>query len=220
VRSVPSVGAIVAAIPDLALAGMFLITWVSPQTLGEKPLRYLMLVMLMEFIIVHSSAFLGTVVYSDLLPGKKTLAVVGLGAFYTTFVGAFAMMFREWWPVTAFWGLILNRLANVLLGNVPEGRERDLVMASWAVSAAAYVGCTFITVFLPLPRIGLTPDVVAGQALPGEGLWIDQPHRLVAAGFLYFAIQGAWNLFGEQWLQPRATKTTYGPAEAGPYDGR
>jgi hypothetical protein len=197
---------------------MFLITWVSPQTLGEKPLRYLLLVMLIEFVIVHSSAFLGIVMYSDLLPGKKTLVVVGVGAFYTLFVGGFAMAFGEWWPVSAFWGLIVNRLANVLLGNVPEGRERELVMASWAVSAAAYVGCVFIASFLPLPRLGLTLDVVAGQDLPGKGLWIDQPYRPVAAGFLYFAIQGVWNLLGEQFLQPRAT--TPGPAKAGPYHGR
>ena len=65
--------------------------------------------------------------------------------------------------------------------------------------------CVVSTAFLPLPRLGLTLEVVAGQALPGEGLWIDQPHRLVAAGFLYFAIQGAWNLFGEQWMKPDPT---------------
>ena len=32
----------------------------------------------------------------------------------------------------------------------------------------------------------MTPEVVAAQRLTGEGLWIDQPWRVVAFGFFYF----------------------------------
>jgi uncharacterized protein (DUF3820 family) len=44
-----------AALPDLALAGVFLVTWVTPATFPHGTIGYLMLLMLLEFIIVHSS---------------------------------------------------------------------------------------------------------------------------------------------------------------------
>jgi len=88
VRARPSSGAILAAMPDLALAATYLITWVSPQAFGASPMRYLTLVMLMEFISIHSSAVLGAVVYRPGPPRRKALAIVGLGAFYTLFVAS------------------------------------------------------------------------------------------------------------------------------------
>jgi len=204
VRARPSSGAILAAMPDLALAATYLITWVSPQAFGASPMRYLTLVMLMEFISIHSSAVLGAVVYRPGPPRRKALAIVGLGAFYTLFVGVYALSFGEWWPVVAFWGLILNRLSNVMLGRVPDGRERNLLQISWGVSVAAYVGCVTLTNVLPLPQLGWAHVAGAGAAIPGAGHRADEPSRLLAAGFTYFTIQSLWDLFGERWVARRA----------------
>jgi len=189
-----------AAAPDLALAALFLVAWVAPATFRTGTITYLMLLMLLEFIIVHSSAFMGKVMLGDLERARKALALVGIGGFYTLFVGGFALAFKTWWPLWSFWGLTVNRLLGVLVGQAPEGERRELLQKNWAVSALCYLGLCFVTVFLPLPRLGITREVVSLESLPGSGLWVDQPHRVVAFGFLYFAAVGISELFGHAWM--------------------
>ena len=44
---------LVTALPSAALAVTFLITWIAPYTFGEQVVRRLVLLMLLEFIIIH-----------------------------------------------------------------------------------------------------------------------------------------------------------------------
>lgn len=131
-----SLGGALSALPDFGLAATFLVTWIAPHALGARMVFDLTLVMLLEFIVVHSSAFMGNVLVGDLNRRKKTAAVLGLGAFYSLFVAGFSLGFHTWWPMLAFWGLTLNRLLSVLLGQAPTGREKTLVMGGWAISVA------------------------------------------------------------------------------------
>ena len=52
------VATLVNAPADFGFAGLFLITWIAPYTFGVQTLRFLMLMMLTEFVVVHSSAAL------------------------------------------------------------------------------------------------------------------------------------------------------------------
>ena len=153
-------------------------------------LRYALLSMLLEFIVIHSAAFMGAVA----LDGKSTRMskaghVLGLGLMYTAFVGAFALAFGDWWPLVAFWSLTVNRLTGVLLHTAPEGQEREQLMSGWAISAVLYILWIFATLFFPLPRLGLTAEVVAEASLPGEGIWVESPQKVIAAGAGYFLSQ-------------------------------
>ena len=187
---------LLAAAPDLALAAAFLVTWLRPTALGEGVVPYFMLTMLLEFVIVHSSGFMGSVVLSREDPGRRMKALLGLGLFYTLFVGGFALGFGVWWPVVAFWGLTLNRMLSVLLGDAPEGMERRYVRAGWALSVLYYLGGVFLTVLAPLPELGLTASVRSTLDLPGSGLWVDEPHRVLAFGVVYFGMTGIGELAG------------------------
>ena len=51
--------AVINAAPDFGLSGAYLITWFYPTAFGEHFVVHIMLVMLLEFIIVHSSGFMG-----------------------------------------------------------------------------------------------------------------------------------------------------------------
>ncbi len=54
----------------------------------------------------------------------------------------------------------------------------------------AYVFGVFATIVLPVPRLGITPEVVAGQGFTSSGAWIEEPQRVIAFGVLYFTILG------------------------------
>ena len=132
--------------------------------------------------------------------GKKALSILGVGLFYTLFVGGIALAFRRWWPLVVFWGLTLNRLTPVLFGQGPRGQEKTFVQRGWGVGAVLYIVGIFATTLVPLPRLGITRAVAQAQDLPGSGLWIDQPWRVLAFGFLYFAGWGLSELYAHRWL--------------------
>jgi len=187
------------ALPSFILSGLFLITWIAPSALGQKMISYLMLVMLLEFINVHAAGFMGNTIISDAGRGKKAMMIIGLGVLYTLFVGAFALSFDQWWPMWAFWGLVLNRLLGVLLGKAPTGQEKSMIQTSWAIGVFCYVMLVFATIILPVPALGVSSEVIAEQGFTARGLWIDEPYRMMAFGFLYFSVIGLAELFSYRW---------------------
>ena len=184
------------ALPDLALGGAFLITWIRPNALGDSMLPYAMLTMLLEFFVIHSAAFMGLVLWGPAPTGKKILWVLGLGVMYSTFLLAFAFALGEWWPMWAFWGLTFNRMTSALFHRGPTKEVSQGMTTEWGLSVLWYLFWIFATVLLPLPRLGITPEVAAAAAIPGEGLWVEQPHRFVIAGAGYFLCQAWMELAG------------------------
>lgn len=206
-------GALFTALPDLGLGAVYLVTWIVPYAFGRRMVAHLMLVMLLEFIIVHSSGFMGSVLYSDARRVGKVTATLGFGVFYTLFVAAFALAFGTWWPIWAFGGLTLNRLLGAVVGQAPTGAEKAYVLKGWAIGVIFYLAFVFTTTLLPIPALGITSAVRASQDLPGSGLWIDAPQRVIAFGFLYFTAWGISDLYGHRWLSTQGLPT--GKREAG-----
>lgn len=181
-----------AALPDALTALVFVAAWVAPLHWGRELVGNLMLVMLLEFLVVHSGGFIGQVVLSpDASRTAKTGAVVGFGAFYMIFVLAFALAFHRPWAIAAFSWLLLGKLVTVWLSPVPAATEAQRQRLLWGTSVVLYLGGVFLTVLLPLPRLGLQPDVVAQLGLPGKGLWVEHPHTVIAFGTLYFGALAA-----------------------------
>ncbi len=194
------VGAL-SAIPDFGLALVFLVTWISPYAFAEKTVANLVLVVLMEFLIIHSSGFMGYVLFREAGKWRKTVQTIGLAFLYTVFVAAFSFSFGEWWPLWAFWGMTLNRLLGILLGQAPTGQEKALVQKSWVVGALMYFFFVFSTVLVPLPALGVTVEVVTRQGFTMTGLWVEDPETALALGFLYYASVGLSEMFGHSWFK-------------------
>lgn len=196
----PRLAAVLAAIPDFAIAGLALVTWISPARVGEEKVAWFLGLMLLEFIVVHSSAFLGAVALSDAPKPRRVAQALALSAFYTMFAAAFAFGVQHWWPLWAFWALSANRMLGILLGQAPTGRERDFAMASWAAGAACYLFGVFATLLLPLPRLGIRSSMLGDLTEDSGGVWVDEPHRVVAFAALYFTLTGLLNLMSDRWL--------------------
>jgi len=195
------------ALPDFGLSALFLITWIAPESAAAGVPRNLILLVLMEFIIIHSSAFMGVAAYRDAgSRSQRTWGVIGLGAFYSLFVIAFSVMFHSWWPLVSFWGLTLNRLLGVLLGQASKGREPDLLRVGWAANMACYLVAVMLTTVVTIPRLGFNSSALRERMhLPGGGLWIDEPWRVMAIGVLYYGLVGLSELNGHAWMRPWKT---------------
>lgn len=182
---------LLAVVPDVVSALAFAGLWLSPLAFGRSGVRNAMLVMLVEFVLIHASAFLGATAFAEGATKLRRVAMIGgFGLVYLGFIAAFASAFDAAWPFIAFGWLLLGKL-RVIFGRGGPHVASGGFAAMWALSALAYLAAVFATSFLPLPRLGLGEAVRPLLDLPGSGLWIDQPHRVVAAGMLYFGLL-AW----------------------------
>ncbi|MBB1087595.1 hypothetical protein H4F99_03730 [Lysobacter sp. SG-8] len=179
----------ISALPDAITAAFFLSLWVAPTLWGPTALRTALLMMLVEFVLLHASAMLGSMVLSngDGTRRKGWHALLGFGLLYLVFIAAWAWQFRAWWPLLAFGWLLLGKLWLVFQP-APDMRQRQRMQSEWAIGVMAYLAGTFATVLLPVPRLGLEASIVAQAELPGSGLWVSKPHTVVAFGAFYFAV--------------------------------
>ncbi len=187
---------IAAAAPQLVAAFAYLAVWISPQSFDPSLLKILMLGMVIEFLLIHSFAFMGLLSQPDDHTDTKrkrgrfrrSLVVLGFGLFYLGFAAALAMAFDSTGPVWTFGWLILSRLASVWFGGASSFEASQRAMSRWGISVLLYILGVVMTSLLPLPRLGLTPDVIATLGIPGSGLWVDSPQKLLAFGALYFGL--------------------------------
>jgi hypothetical protein len=182
-----------AALPDALTCVAYAWTWLQPLRFESGAVKSLMLVMLMEFLCVHSGGFLGmTVLADDISRAKKSLAIAGLGCFYLMFATAFSLAFQAWWPVYTFVWLLGSRFALVWLSPRPREDEASRQMALWGLSVAAYLAGVFAGVMLPIPELGIRHELLPALGLVGEGLGVEKPQTVIASGVFYFAVM-AWS---------------------------
>ena len=183
------IGRVVAAAPDAITALCYLVTWIAPFAWSSAAVKTLMLVMLMEFLVVHSGGFLGaTVLADDISKLKRSLALLGFGSFYLLFAAGFSLAFKAWWPLWTFVWLLGSRLALLWLAPLSRDEEKQRQMQMWGASVGAYLFAVFMGVLLPLPRLGVSEAILPQLGLTGGGLWVEKPHTVLASGLIYFAV--------------------------------
>jgi hypothetical protein len=68
-----------------------------------------------------------------------------------------------------------------------------------------YFAMVVASVFVPIPRFGITPDVASATRLAGaSGVWIDHPHRAIGAATAYFFLPGVVELTLMTWIDTSA----------------
>lgn len=180
-----------AAVPDGLTAAAFVAIWISPFVFGELSVKTAMLIMLVEFFLIHATGFLTAIgERSNVSRSKRMLGMLGMSLFYLLMVSALAWSFGEWWPLLAFGWLAVGKIAWSW-GMRADGEDAmSLQMAAWGGSVVAYLFGCFLTVLLPVPRLGMHADLHLQFGLGDDttGLWITEPHRVVAFGALYFGL--------------------------------
>ena len=181
-----------AALPDACTALGFMAVWASPFLFGPLSVKTAMLTMLVEFFLIHATGFFTSFANApNTSRTKRTLSVLGLAVIYVLMIGGITASFDEWWPLAAFGWLLLGKLWWIRT-SIANHDSMQTQMGAWAGSVAAYLFGCFLTVIVYVPRwgmdielqprFGLNPDGQSG------GLWIDEPHRVVAFGVVYFGV--------------------------------
>jgi hypothetical protein len=183
---------LLAGLPDALTAGAFLLAWFAPGQLGLEHVRNLLLTLLFEFIVIHSSAFFAVLVAADLSRNKRIIGICLLSALYLVFVLAFALAFHSSWPVLAFGWLFLSRFLQLWTLRQPDEDLAARIFSGWVISIPAYLAGAFGSMLLPLPHLGFAPKLVAALApqIPTSmaGQWAAEPWTGTAFGAFYFGV--------------------------------
>lgn len=195
-----------AALPDAVTALYFLSLWWFPLLLGQYAVRNGMLLVLVEFLMLHASIIIGGTLLSPDIPRlTKVKRLGGFALLYGLFVGIWSFTFQAWWPLLAF-GWLLAIKFSVLFGRDMDNAVRlQRLKETWAIAAAAYIVGAVLTTFLWIPALGITASVRTQLELPGGGLWVEQPQKVVVFGLLYFAALALVKWTG--WTLPKTHHT-------------
>jgi hypothetical protein len=201
---------LLASLPDALTATIFLFAWIAPSIPGPQYVANLTLTMLIEFIVMHSSAFYAVIcAASEVSRGRRLAWLSCLTALYLTFILGFALAYQSVWPIAAFAWLFVSRFVHLWTHPVEDATDTRRMMLLWVASGVTYVFGAALTVLLPLPRFGLTPEFVASMHLSGSGEWIDRPYTVLAFGALYFGVQ-AWLKYALAGIGPVAQHSGFG----------
>jgi hypothetical protein len=80
--------------------------------------------MLLEFIIIHSSAFLGNAALGRARGRDALRAVLGRAGFYTLFVAGFALAFKTWSAARELLGAHVHLAAGADPGQAPNDEAK------------------------------------------------------------------------------------------------
>ncbi len=133
----------VSYVPDFAIAGTFLITWLAPLTFGPKMIGYLLTVVLLELFVVMAAALIAGILAEDTGDPDTIKIAIGLAIFFWLFVAAYGLGEGIWWMLWAYWLLLLNRLSGPRHATTVE--EKALHMGSLWVQAGLWMLLAFIT---------------------------------------------------------------------------
>lgn len=182
-----------AALPHFGFAGAFLFVWLHPLHYGDKTVSRFMMIMLLEFFVVHSTGFLNAVAFSGDSLIRRAAMFLGLLGFYVVMVGGISLGFGTLSPLLAFLALMVSKFpAAVMQRNQGEGMS--FAMMQWAGMVVCYLAAVFAGVILPLPSLGVTPEVIALQEFEGSGAWLEAPQTVLASGFIYFGLLGLFEM--------------------------
>lgn len=180
----------------LALATGFLLALVNPALPGREGVDSLLIIITMEFFIIHATIFLDTAANGPGSRRQRLGFLLAFALFYVPFFAGYSYVFDVWWPALMFLAMTLSRIGRISLDRGTDAGERRLAANDWALSMGLYVTCLGGAVLL----VHDSPYFPAGAVWP-------RPEALLAGGFLYYLLSGLATLLRpavHQWRSYRA----------------
>lgn len=193
---------ILGGVPDFVTAAGCWLSWQRPEVLGAEWVKIMVIVVLTEFFVIHSGAFMAAFGNMPRTRRGRIGAHLGLASFYFLFIATFAFSLDAHWLFGAFGWLFFSKL--LVTWSTTRGARLAIreQMIDWPFAVAAYLGGLFagFTMFEAY-RGGVSDEVFAAAGLAGAGLFEDQPWVALAGGALYFGAMGLYRLRLWRWPQ-------------------
>ncbi len=139
---------------------------------------------IIEFIVIHASAFLAAMSMIEMPAPKRAGVFLGLSGFYTLFIWGFSVSQGTYWPLIFFWTLTATKFVPLFMNNA-KAHGRTELLARAGVGMFLYVIVTLMGGILPIPLFGWSTGIGAGGLFDD-----DSAHRILFMGTFYFLLLG------------------------------
>ena len=168
---------------SLFYVGFILSVWFYPEYYNAEIIYNLTIILIFEFILVHSGVFMAVI--------QNKIALVGFALFYGIFALAINASVLGDAPVILYLysATVINRMIFGLSSRSPQERQEN--MGYSALMALNFMFCIFAALILSfmVPYGGLTPDYLSSiHYLNSGGEFPENPHVAFAFGVMYFSM--------------------------------
>ncbi len=193
--------ALFSIIPSLMLIWVLMQTWLDPLTTQNGAwLRGAIALMLLEFVSLHSGAFLGALAAGVSSSLVRWVMYLALAVVYTIFVYGVALSLNDFTILKLYGLLLVGRFITIVTAG-PEDRHRLARRAFLGVGA--FMAAIVLTTILPVPELGITHKVL-NTLMPvrGTSVWESRPQTVIAAAIIYFSIMVVVEIKLTWWPSP------------------
>lgn len=181
--------AVMGATPMLVATVTLIMVWAAPLKVeGGNWVRAGAVIMVVEFILLHSGAFmsLGPLILKKWW--QRALYFTGFALVY--FVGLYLL--ARWVRSPSFMMLVIGVLVSRLLSLVILSDKKAVILMLTRSSVGIFVFMfTVWIIFLPLPRWGLSEEIALELIGRRGDMVSEHPERMIAWGIVYFALMAA-----------------------------
>ena len=166
---------------NIVLIYIFLSLWIRPQVDDIEMIQNLSLLMIFEFVMVHSGVFMSVL-------GRSWKGWIGFTLFYGLFAFVFNLMVSGNQILILYAAVVLNRMLPNILNKDKTDKMKKIMMSS--LYAFIYFVLLIIVVLAAshIPRFGLTEKfLTAANNNISEGI-AEMPHAFMCFGAIYYTI--------------------------------
>lgn len=180
-------------VPLLIVAATLLMIWIEPRSVaGGAWLELGAMMILLEFLLLHSGAFMAVGPVVCRKPWQQAAWFLGCTVLYGLFfVGVAAWIGQDYvgWLLAGVW---LSRLLTLLI--LHDKRATMLMLQRSAFGMVILLLTMFICLF-PWPDLGISGAARYEAFGPATDSMSEHPERFLAWGVAYFLIMGAVELW-------------------------
>ena len=134
---------------------------------------------------------------------KRVQAFLGLFVFYSLFAYGFAKMVDSFQILYVYGFIMLGRFITIIIAS---GEGKSQILSRSAFGTMVYMAAVFATLFIPVPELGVTHEVLE-QVYPDRrgGEWEQNPEIAIAAGIIYFSALALYEIY-LVWKVPEVAK--------------
>jgi hypothetical protein len=178
-------------IGELIPAVIFLSVWISPRSMrfiGENAGNTLDHCMWLEFIMGHAATAFIVVAYVTSSKTSRVSITAIFGVIYAGFVVVMCFAMGSFYPLIQFGFVLWGRLSLAKTGSKSDIKITHILLTASRVFLLMITAG--IAAAIPLPRLGATPEAIQ---ISGGGIMAENPHMIMAWGFIYFV--ASWYLY-------------------------
>lgn len=191
--------AIAGSLPCFSLAFTLSRVWRNPDSVEEgRWVKFGVGILLMEFLIIHSGGALAGIGQSRGWGEGLALVFYIPVAILMAWVMAYSMKSKKlFWSFMFIFG---GRVSVLLLDQ--SGEALAFIIERTRVSALIYMPLVFLTITSIFPKLGMADPKYAEmmQSNGSSGVWVEHPHRAIAAATIYFFLLGSAELGYLSWV--------------------